>query len=575
MTRLRLKLVQVLIPILSLLVLGRLFYWQIIRRPQLSTKASSQHSDIVSIDAHRGSILSNDGSILAGTENRYLLYAYTPHVEKPADQISEEISPILADDNLPATSSAQVVPLDKRVEQTQEYLKQRLSMDRSWIALKHHLTIDQKESIEKLDIKGLGFQPQTIRYYPEASMSASILGFVGKDNSGHPQGYFGLEGYYDRQLQGRSGQLIQETDAQGNPILVGRYQNITSRNGRDLVTTINRSFQYQVEKLLKKGIERYGAKQGTVLIMNSKTGALLSMASVPSYDPRIFYQYDQSLYKNPAVANLFEPGSIFKPLVMAAALDANKIKPDTECDICSQPLRIGKYTIKTWNEEYNPNTTMTETIVNSDNTGMVFVARKLGAKDLHYYLEKYGFGSKTDIDLQEEVSGSLSDPGDMGQIEIATTSFGQGIAVTRIQLLTAINALANDGRMVSPYLVQSIRTSGEEVSVKQSQSKQVISKQASKQIKEMMIAAVEDGSAKWARPENIKIAGKTGTAQIPIAGHYDEEKTIASFVGFFPADDPKYTMLVTLREPQTSPWGSETAAPLWFDIARNLVLLSD
>ncbi len=575
MTRLRLKLVQVLIPVLSLLVLGRLFYWQIIRRPQLSTKASSQHSDIVSIDAHRGSILSSDGSILAGTENRYLLYAYTPHIEKPTDQISEEISPILAHDNLPATSSAQVVPLDERIKLTQDYLKQRFSMDRSWIALKHHLTIDQKESIEKLGIKGLGFQPQTIRYYPEASMSANILGFVGKDNSGQPQGYFGLEGYYDRQLQGRSGQLIQETDAQGNPILVGRYQNITSRNGRDLVTTINRSFQYQVEKLLKEGLKKYGAKQGTAIIMNSKTGAILSLANLPSYDSRIFYQYDQSLYKNPVVANLFEPGSIFKPLVMAAALDTGKVKPDTECDICAKPIKIGKYTIKTWNEEYHPNTTMTETIVNSDNTGMVFVARKLGAKDLHDYLDKFGLGSKTDVDLQEEVSGSLSDVNDMGPIEIATTSFGQGIAVTRIQLITAINALANNGKMVSPHIVQSIKTANEEVPVKKLQSRQVISKQSSQQIKEMMVSAVEDGAAKWTKPENIKIAGKTGTAQIPIAGHYDEDKTIASFVGFFPADDPKYTMLVTLREPQTSPWGSETAAPLWFDIAKNLILLSD
>lgn len=575
MTRLRLKLLQVLVPVFALLVLARLFYWQIIKGPQLTTRAIGQYHDVVSIDAHRGSILSSDGSILAGNQARHLLYVYTPHLDQSPGKLIDEITPILAQQTKPATVSASIPPLEERIDQTKDYLNQRLDLKQPWIALKHHLTKQQKQSIQDLDIKGLGFQPETIRYYPEASMSAHILGFVGQDKIGHPQGYFGLEGYYNRQLQGRSGQIVQETDAQGNPILIGRYQNNTSRDGRDLITTINRSYQYQVEKLLKKGLQKYQAKQGTVTIIKPQTGAILAMSSLPAYHPHIFYQYQQALYKNPVVADLFEPGSTFKPLIIAAALDQDKIKPDTECGICAQPINIGKYTIKTWNEEYHPNTTTTEILVNSDNTGMVFIARKLGPRQLIEYLDSFGFGKKTNVDLQEEVTGQLKKASQVKDIDLATISFGQGIAVTRLQLLTAFNALANQGKLVSPYLVEKIRTDNNTLTNhKQTTTSQIVSPQTSQQIKQMLIEAVEEGGARWARPSNISIAGKTGTAQIPIAGHYDEEKTIASFIGFFPADNPQFTMLVTLKEPQTSPWGSETAAPLWFDIARNLLLLS-
>ena len=247
---------------------------------------------------------------------------------------------------------------------------------------------------------------------------------------------------------------------------------------------------------------------------------------------------------------------------MSAALNEKVVASDTKCDICAGPLVIGKYSIKTWDEKYYPNTTMTDTIIHSDNTGMVFAARKLGKEKFVEYLQKFGLGKKTDIQLQEEVSGSIKDAKNYGDIDLATNSFGQGIAVTPIQMIAAVNTIANGGFYIKPTIIE------DQIGT----SKQVLSNESIIQIKDIMVQAVDKGEAKWAKPQGIAIAGKTGTAQIPIEGHYDAEKTIASFIGFFPADNPQYTMLVTLKEPKTSPWGSETAAPLWFAIAKQLML---
>ena len=258
---------------------------------------------------------------------------------------------------------------------------------------------------------------------------------------------------------------------------------------------------------------------------------------------------------------------------MAAAINEKVVPPDTICDICAGPIRIGQYTIKTWNEKYYPNTTLTDVIVHSDNIGMVFTARLLGKEKFARYLADFGIGQLTGIELQEEASGPKKLPTDLKDIDLATNSFGQGIAVTPIQMLTAVNAIANKGVLIRPTIIEKIISGDKEVSLPQIKKTKVIESEAASQIRDMMIAAVNRGEAKWARPKNIEIAGKTGTAQIPIAGHYDPEKTIASFVGFFPARRPQYTMLVSLTEPQTSPWGSETAAPLWFAIANQLLLL--
>jgi cell division protein FtsI (penicillin-binding protein 3)/stage V sporulation protein D (sporulation-specific penicillin-binding protein) len=368
---------------------------------------------------------------------------------------------------------------------------------------------------------------------------------------------------------------LTEKDARGNPILIGRYNLAKNIAGRTIQTTINKQTQFLVESILKNGLDQYQAKAGNVIVMETKTGKVVAMAAYPNYDPGHFSDFDKSSYKNPNVANLFEPGSIFKVLIVAAGLNEKIITPQSTCDAtCNGQISIGQYTIKTWNEKYYPGTSMTDVIVHSDNTGMVYIARKLGKEKFARYLAAFGLGKLTGIQLQDEATGPQKTEKDLKDIDLATNSFGQGIALTPIQMITAVNAIANGGVLVTPSIVEKIVGLDKEIITPPGQTVRVLEPEAAAAMRDIMIAAVDRGEAKWARPKGIQVAGKTGTAQIPIQGHYDPEKTIASFIGFFPARDPIYTMIVSLNEPQTSVWGSETAAPLWFTIANQLLLQS-
>lgn len=551
LTNTRLRVITLLIPIIFVILIGRLFYWMVLRGPELQTKASRQHETVTILKAKRGDILDAEGSVLAGTKNLYHLFVYKPQLTISKNDLTEKLLSFLQTDKEASTEA------DLR-----NHLQGRLNLDSNWISLKHYLTDEEKIRIEAEKIAGLGFEDEYVRYYPDASVAGQILGFVGQDAAGQEQGYFGLEGFYDRLLKGREGRVRTEKDAQGNPILIGNYQLLHSVEGKSLRTTLDKRMQYLAESMLKEGIQKYQAISGNIIIMETKTGKIKTMAAFPNYDPGKFSEFESNVYKNPAVADLFEPGSVFKPLVMVAGLNENLVTPETACDICSGPITIGSFVIRTWDETYRKGSSMTDVIIHSDNTGMVFVARKLGREKFAEYMARYGFGKKTKIQLQEEVSGTLREVKNYGEIDLATNSFGQGIAVTPIQLVSAINAIANSGTYISPTLVED--------SVPD--TRVILSQSATAKMTEIMKQAVEEGEAKWAKPQGLSVAGKTGTAQIPIAGHYDAEKTIASFIGFFPSENPQYTMLVTLREPKTSIWGSETAAPLWFALAKQLLL---
>ncbi len=569
----RLRVVASIIPVIAILVLIRLYYWQVIKGPSLASQASKQHQEVVVLNSRRGDILASDGNILAGTQTLYHLFVYKPQLEKSSLEVADLLSVILAPDPPPASPGAIPISKEQLILSTKAGLLDRLSLQSNWVSLKHYLTSEQKKEINNLKIDGLGFEDEYLRFYPEASLSAHLLGFVGADIAGQPQGYLGIEGFLDRQLRGREGKVYTEKDALGNPILVGRYDFFKNVSGRSVITTIDRNMQYLIEGLLKDGVARYQAQSGNVIVMESKSGQIKAMAGYPSYDPAHFSDSDSTLHRNPNVANLFEPGSIFKVIVMAAALDEGVVKYDTKCDeMCNGPLTIGKYTIKTWNDEYHPGSTMNEGIINSDNTVMVYSAFKLGKSSFAKYLDKFGFGSLTGVQLQDEVAGKKIDSDTMGDIDLATNSFGQGLVVTPIQMVTAVNAIANKGLLVRPTIIEKLTGGAKDLKLNQDPPVQVISAQTAETIKQMMINAVEKGEAKWAKPKGIKVAGKTGTAQVVISGKYDAEKTIASFVGFFPAHDPLYTIIVSLREPQTSIWGSETAAPLWFSIANQIIM---
>ncbi len=522
-----------------------------------------QQQSSLKINAPRGSILASDKSYLAVSKESWLIFANLPEIEEQIDSIADRLSPLFVEN---------VDDKDALLSESNR-IKEVLSKKKIvWAPLKQRVETSVKEKIQKMGIKGIGFEEQEVRYYPEASISAHLLGFVGKNSNGGDQGYFGLEGYYDIVLSGKPGYLVRDSDATGLPIAGENFKEMLAIKGADLLTYIDRGVNLKLDKKLREGIERYGAKGGTAIVMDPKTGGIIAMSSYPSYDPRKYFNFNDQLFQNPAIAVSFEPGSIFKVLIMASALDAKVVEPSTKCDLCKGPIKIDKYTIETWNKVYYPESNMTDVIIHSDNVGMVFVGQKLGVDKMLKYLSLFGIGEKTEIDLQGEMNPGLRKKEDWGLIDLATASFGQGVAVTPIQMIRAVGAIANKGVILKPKVVNKIVGDGWEMDVKKDTGKRIISERAAREITTMMVQAAEKGESKWTNLKGFRVAGKTGTAQIPIKGHYDEEKTIASFIGFAPYEDPKFVMLVTLREPQSSPWASETAAPLWYSIAKDLFI---
>jgi cell division protein FtsI/penicillin-binding protein 2 len=557
----KIRLIYILFAFIFSALVIRLFYWQVIMAKDLAKSAGIQYQSSKKIEAPRGNILASDGTWLAARGQAWRVFAWIPDI-KDVNKTADSLAPFFAEE----PSKPDLLNEANRIK---ELVGKK---DVNWISIKTRVPKETKEKIEKMKLPGIGFEPEETRVYPEASMAANLLGFVGKDEAGESLGYFGLEGYYNLPLSGKPGFLEREKDATGTPIFPGSNLDISAVGGVDLLTHVDKGVQNNLDKKLKEGIEHYEAKGGSAVIMEPKTGAIIGASSFPSYDPAKYYDFGNEFFKNQLVSDSFEPGSIFKVVVMTAGLDAGVVKPDTKCDICSGPLKIDKYEIKTWNQEYHADSSMTDVIVNSDNVGMAYVAEKLGADRLYDYLERFGFGKKTGVDLQGEVDGNLRKKGTWNKVDLATTSFGQGIAVTPMQMIKAVGEIANGGYEVTPQVVDKLKGPNWQEDVKPIVGKKFISDEAVRGITAMMVQASEHGESKKFDIKGFKIAGKTGTAQIPIAGHYDEEKTNASFIGFAPADNPKFVMLVTLREPQTSQWASETAAPLWYNIASDLFL---
>ena len=563
----RIKVVISFFALITFLIIGRLFFWQVWSSDALGNVARAQYVRGKNINAHRGLILASDGYPLVTTRTAWTLSAEPRKFNKDARSIAISLSRIiLPKENREATGSAVFVNSEE-----ERIYRLIIRENARWVLLREKLDEWQKEEIEKLGIEGLSLTVDQARLYPEASMAANILGFVGKNEEGVDKGYFGLEGFYDISLSGKGGYVRGEKDARGNQIPFGAFSEVEVLDGLDLETYIDRSIQFTIERKIKEGVEKYGAKSGVIIVMRP-TGEVLGMASFPSYDARSYRSFDSTLFKNPAVADSFEPGSVFKALIMAAALDAGVVQRDTKCDACSGPVFIDKYTIKTYNEVYYPDTTMEDVILHSDNTGMVFVARKLGIDRLWDYLQSFGIGQLTGVDLQEEANPGLRDKENWNEVDLATSSFGQGIALTAIQFIRGFASIANGGIVPDVRIVKKLIGEGSEQNIHAKSGRRVISEEAARKMTDMMVRSVDQGEGviKWSRPEGFKKAGKSATAQVPEGGKYTE-RTIASFAGFAPADKPEFVMLVSLKEPTANPWGANTAAPIWFSVVKDLI----
>lgn len=547
----RFRVVLAFITIVFGIIVLRLFYWQVVRADELTKLGLSQYGKSIKIEPLRGEIKTSDGFPIVANKVSYLLYA-NPKEVKDVASMSYFLS--------------------QELEMDEASISAQLSQNLFWVPLGRGLESEQKDVIEKMEFEGVGFEQEFQRYYPEASMAANLLGFVGRDDEGNTKGYFGVEGYYDRLLRGKGSSAVQINDALGRPILArAEGEQSFGTDGSSLVLNIDRSIQYLVEKELKDGIERYGASGGMVGIIEPKSGKIIAMANFPSFDPRSYQIYTDTEYKNTFISNLYEPGSTFKPLVMSAAFNENILTPVSKCPICSGPVSVGGYDLHTWNDEYYSNSTMLEVIQHSDNTGMVYTAQKLGLDRMLKYLDRYGIGETTGIDLEGETAPEIKAKSEWYEVDLATTGFGQGISITPIELLSAFSSIANKGVMMQPQVVSAVvDIDGDETRIAAKKLGNPISPETAKTMTDVLVNAVDKGEAKWASLDGYKIAGKTGTSSIPIEGKYDPNKTIASFIGFAPADNPKFVMLVILDRPTARIYGAETAAPIFFSIAQNL-----
>ena len=517
----------------------------------LSELAQSQYSGLIKVSPKRGEIKTSDGFPIATNKVSYLLFI-NPTEIKEKNQTILMLSSLL--DITKASISAQLLP------------------DRLWVSIKSGIDAKKKEEIEKMQLPGVGFEEHYTRFYPEGSVAAHLVGFVGKTESGADKGYVGLESFYDRLLKGKEGYAIELHDALGRPIISKRTPMTSGSDGGNLFLSLDRSVQFLTEQKLKDGIKKYGASGGMIGIMDPQTGNIIAMASSPSFSPQKYWESDESLYKNPFITNTYEPGSTIKPIIMASAMDAGLITPQAKCNICSGPISVSGYELHTWNDKYYKDTNMIEVIQHSDNTGMVFVAQKLGVDRMIEYLTKFGIGKLTDIDLQGETAPSFKPRNAWYDVDLATTGFGQGISITPIELLTAFSVLANGGKLIQPRVVTAFENANGEVLKIPTKIKGIpISEKTAKVMTEILVNAVEKGEAQWTKLKGYRIAGKTGTASIPVKGHYDPNSTITSFIGFAPSQKPKFIMLVILNKPTASIYAAETAAPVFFDIARDLL----
>jgi cell division protein FtsI/penicillin-binding protein 2 len=397
------------------------------------------------------------------------------------------------------------------------------------------------------------------------------LGFVIPDNNDVTKGAMGVEGYYNQALAGRT----LEEQITNIPFVLPDDRRTNAQRGMGLVLTIDRDLQFWVETELRAAMEQTGSTRGTIILMNPRNGDILAMASLPTFDPNNFVRVeDPALLKNPAISETYEPGSVMKVLTVAAALEMRAITPDWTYNDTGG-LDVGGIRVRNWDRAAHGVTDVTGLLVQSLNVGAATVALEMGADEFYTRMRAFGMGVPTRVDLPGEEAGIMRVPGDpdWSEANLATNSYGQGMAVTPLQMLTAINAIANDGLMMQPRVVSQIIDGDQVINSQPSALGRVISKETADLVTQMMVRVVEDeGGAGLARVPGYTIAGKTGTAEIPSATGYEANASIVTFVGFFPADNPQVSVLVKLDRPRDY-WGSRVAAPVFSTLAKRLVIL--
>jgi len=608
--------------ILAILVItGRLFNLQVIQASFYQSLASGQHSFYRQLFAERGDILIRDWVddkeyIAATNESRAFVFADPRKIEDPK-KVTRELSRILGYDIPPddriiekeenidtpniteglyfsdeeqlEISDIQDEEVDENgiahvsveeAEDTPNYdsfdiLFARLSKhDDPYEPVIRGLGDDDLQRIIELDIDGIDYILEKGRSYPEDNIGGHIFGFVGQNENGKFIGRYGIEGKFDTFLAGTDGYLDSETDASGRWVGIGSRDFVPAEDGGDLMLTIDRTIQYIACKKLAEGVERYDADSGTIVIIEPNTGRIMAMCNVPDFDPETYNEVeDYSVYHNSSISIPYEPGSVFKPLIMAAAIDEGVVGPNTLYDDTGEE-KIEEYTIRNSDLKANGMQSMTHVLEKSLNTGMIFVMRQLGMPKMLEYIENFGFGMMTGIDLTGEASGQITALDVQSEIFYATASYGQGITSTVLQLASSYSAIANGGMLMKPYIVEEMRYSDGRIEKNNPEIiRQVLSKKTTVTTGAMLVSVIENGHAKKAMVPGYFMAGKTGTAQVAKehGRGYEIGHTKVTFAGFGPVEHPAFTMVVMMDNPKAVEWAADTVAPVFAEVSSFLV----
>lgn len=427
--------------------------------------------------------------------------------------------------------------------------------------------VQQLEEVEDSRLKGLAFKPHFERSYPENTLASNVLGFVTRDG----RGYFGIEEKYNDLLAGNPVQIWVPRDP-NKAIEIPKVP-----NGTNLVLTVNRDLQAKVESILDQALVNYGAENGTIVVMNPRDGEILAMATTPRLNLNNYSDYfllfDDGSQYNSAIGTSYEPGSIFKVLTMAAALDTGTVRPETTF-MDTGAIQVGGIIIQNWNRDSWGQQNMVGCLQHSLNVCLAWISTQMGPQSFYGYMERFGIGHPTGVDLAGETMGRLKVPGDSDwySVDLGTNAFGQGVAVTPLQMLMSVSAIANEGRMVTPHVLYAMLRDGHQYNVPSQYAGSPISAETARTLNEMLAISLEEESSLALLP-GYRLAGKTGTAQIPTDYGYDGFHTNASFIGWGPVDDPQFMVYIWLERPSTSIWSSETAAPVFSQVAEQTVIL--
>lgn len=543
-TKKRLRFVFISFLVLACAVIGKLFHVQIVKHELLTERAEENWDIEIPFGGMRGNIMDRNGQLIVGNELAPTLY-FMPSQNPEIEHVAKTLATILQAD--------------------QQELEEKLAKKTYMVKIApegKNITKKQADEIAKLQIPGLYTGVDFIRHYPQKDMLARLLGFTGYDG----KGLAGIEYAYDEILDGTGDRIRLYTDAKGLPLPHVDDGFKSGEEGSSIELTIDLRMQQVVERELMQAMEKYEADQALALVLNPKTGEILSLSSFPTFHPNDYQEVDQKIYnRNLPVWMTFEPGSTFKIITLAASLEEQLIDLHEENFHDPGYVRVANARLRCWKREGHGQQTFLEVVENSCNPGFVTMGQRLGGEKLNKYIRDFGFGQSTESGIAGESKGILFSEEAFGPVEQATTAFGQGISVTPIQQVQAVAAAINGGSLYKPYIVKEIK----DASGKTQQAfhpelkKQVISEETSAQVREALESVVANGSGRSAFTDGLRVGGKTGTAQKVVDGAYKDGDYIVSFIGFAPADDPELLVYVAIDSPQNSvQFGGVIAAPI-------------